>query len=100
MVFSCSEGNSDSTINGDETVEINDVQETLEQKIVRHIEGNLSILGTEKYSYKIFSEHLNGDDSIDYVITVNMLERALEKAIESGKVAQRAEVGYMGKYNY
>lgn len=97
LVSACAEG----TENGiDETLDQEIVEETLEQKMIRHIEGNLSILGTEKYTYKIFSEHLNGDDSIDYIITVNRLEKALEEAIESGKTAQRAEMGYMGNYNY
>ncbi len=97
LVSACAEG----TENGiDETLDQEIVEETLEQKMIRHIEGNLSILGTEKYTYQIFSEHLNGDDSIDYIITVNRLEKALEEAIESGKTAQRAEMGYMGNYNY
>ena len=97
VVFACTEG----TENGiDEALDQEIVEETLEQKMIRHLEGNLSILGTEKYVYKIFSEHLNGDDSIDYIITVNRLEKALEEAIESGKTAQRAEMGYVGNYNF
>ncbi len=95
----CSDGSSEKINDG--TSEGNDeVQETLEHKMVRHIEGNLAILGTEKYSYEVFSEHLDGDDSIDYVITVNRLENALDNAIKSGNTAQRAEMGYIGKYNF
>jgi len=73
---------------------------SIEEKITRHIEGSLRIPGTEKYSYTIFKDELNGDDSLDYIITVNRLEFALQEAIESGKVAKRAEMGYMGNYNY
>ena len=97
LVFACSDEPTDGM---DETINQEVVQETLEQKMIRHVEGNLSILGTEKYTYKIFSEYLNGDDSIDYIITVNRLEKALDDAIESGKTVQRAEVGYVGNYNY
>ncbi len=73
---------------------------SIDEKIIRHIESNLRIPGTEKYSYAIYKSNLNGDDSLDYIITVNRLEFALQEAIESGKVAQRAEMGYMGNYNY
>ena len=97
VAFSCSE----EPLNGsDETVDQEMVQETLEQKMIRHIEGNLAILGTEKYTYQIYSEYLNGDDSLDYIITVNRLEKALDEAVESGKQVQRAEIGYIGKYNF
>ena len=97
LVFACSE---EQTTGTDESVDQEVVEETLEQKLVRHVEGNLSILGTEKYTYQIYSEYLNGDDSIDYIITVNRLEKALDEAIESGNTAKRAELGYMGNYNY
>ncbi|MEJ6583396.1 MAG: hypothetical protein QNL61_03610 [Crocinitomicaceae bacterium] len=73
---------------------------SIDEKIVRHIEGSLSIPGTEKYTYTIYKENLNSDDSLDYIITVNRLEFALQEAIISGNVAKRAEMGYMGNYNY
>lgn len=73
---------------------------SIEEKITRHIESDLRIPATEKYSYAIYKSNLNGDDSLDYVITVNRLEFALQEAIESGKVANLAEMGYMGNYNY
>ena len=73
---------------------------SIDEKITRHIESNLRIPATEKYSYTIYKNELNGDDSLDYVITVNRLEFALQEAIESGKVVKRAEMGYMGNYNY
>lgn len=77
-----------------------DDYKSIEEKIVRHIEGNLSIPRTEKYSYKIYKERLNDDDSLDYIITVNRLQKALDEAIESNNIAKRAEMGYMGNFNY
>ncbi|MDG1148239.1 MAG: hypothetical protein P8N52_08050 [Crocinitomicaceae bacterium] len=86
------------------TPELSSVKEkkapTVEVLIVRQIEGNLSIPATEDYSYTIYSEELNGDDSLDYIVTVNRLDFALNKAIEKGNTAQRAEMGYIGKYNF
>lgn len=73
---------------------------TVEEKIIRHIEGNLGIPRTEKYNFAIHKSNLNGDDSLDYIITVNRLEFALDEAIRSGNVAKRAEMGYMGNFNY
>lgn len=69
-------------------------------EIVRHIEAQLKILGNEKYSYEIYEAQLNIDDSLDKIVTVNLLDRAINEAIESGRVAKRAEVGYIGNYNY
>jgi len=69
-------------------------------EILRHIEGQLKILGNEKYSYEIYEAQLNTDDSLDKIITVNLLDRAINEAIESGRVAKRAEVGYIGNFNY
>lgn len=71
-----------------------------EAQMIRQIESKLGIPGTEKYSYEIFREDLNGDDSLDIIVTVNQLDKALNEAIESGEVAKRAEVGYMGNFNH
>lgn len=73
---------------------------TVEEMLIRQAEGELGIPANEKYTSKIYSEELNGDDSLDYIFTVNRLDHALNKAIESGNVAQRAEMGYTGNYNY
>lgn len=71
-----------------------------EDKIVRHIEAQLNILGNEKYSYHIYEAELNSDDSLDRIVTVNLLDRAMNEAIEAHKVAKMAELGFMGNYNY
>ena len=79
---------------------IEEVYQSIDDKITRHIEGNLSIPGTEKYTYKVYRQNLNGDDSLDYIITVNRLQKALDEAIQSDNVAKRAEMGYMGSFNF
>jgi hypothetical protein len=78
----------------------NDIKETLEQRIVRHLEGTLSIPGNEKYEYKTYEADLNGDDSLDIIITVNQFEKAINEAIEKGNTAKSAELGYIGNYNH
>jgi len=73
---------------------------SLEEIIERHIESNLEISGTEDYSFKIYKEHLDGDDKMDAIITVNRLQFALDEAAKSENSAKRAEFGFMGNYNY
>lgn len=74
--------------------------ETLDQKIQRHIEASLNIPATEKYTYETYSGKLDVDDSMDLVITVNQFDKAMNKAIEGGKLAKMAEMGFMGRYNH
>jgi len=73
---------------------------SLEDIIEQHIEGNLQIPATEDYSFKIHKEHLDGDDKMDAIITVNRLQFALNEAAKSDNSAKRAEFGFMGNYNY
>lgn len=73
---------------------------SLEDIIEQHIEGNLQIPATEDYSFKIYKEHLDGDDKMDAIITVNRLQFALNEAAKSDNSAKRAEFGFMGNYNY
>lgn len=72
----------------------------VEARASSHVERSLGIPGNEKYSLKIYKEHLNGDDKIDAIVTVNRLEHAMSKAAESDKTAKNAEMGFMGQYNY
>lgn len=71
-----------------------------EQLAERHVEADLKIPGNEKYAMKLYSEHLNSDDSIDYIVTVNRFDHAMEDAVSSEKLAKLAEIGYTGRYNH
>lgn len=70
------------------------------QEIIRHIESQLKIDGTEKYGIEFYEAYLNPDDSLDKIVTVNLLDRAKKEAMASDIVAKRASMGYMGNYNY
>ena len=94
---------------GDKTAESeesksNDKQEVKDipndQKITRHIQTDLNLTAANKYSVKKFKADLNGDDIEDVIITVNLLERALNEGIRTGRAEKMAEMGYMGYYNY
>ena len=95
--YSCSEKKTETSVEP-ETKE--DVNQTLEERVHRHIQSDLSIPSTEKYSLKIYKEHLDGDDKIDAIITVNRLNFALDEATKSGKFEMFKELGFTGHYNY
>jgi hypothetical protein len=73
---------------------------TLEEQMTRKIRSELNISAIEKYDLKIYKEELNRDDSTDWIITVNLKDRAINEAIKSGKTAKMAEIGFLGNYNY
>jgi hypothetical protein len=77
-----------------------EANEDFETKVRRHVEGQLTIPRKEKYTLTIHREQLDGDGKLDGIIAVNRLEFALEEAKESDKTAKRAEIGFMGSYNY
>ncbi len=70
------------------------------EAIELHIRRELSITADKPLDYEIFEENCDGDDSLDAIITVNLLDRAVDEAIASENVAKRAAIGYMGKYNF
>lgn len=71
-----------------------------EEFLRRFVTSSLGIPATEKYGFKMYQENLDGDDVPDYIVTVNRLDFALNEAIEKGNVVKRAELGYMGNYNF
>ena len=73
---------------------------TVEGMAKRHIESTLGIPATEKYTYKIYKEHLDSDNKIDAIIVVNRKQFALQKANGSNKTAKEASTGFTGRYNY
>lgn len=99
ILFSCGENKQEIDQTQEKSSE-NTVYQTPEQLAERHVEADLKIPGNEEYTMKLYSEHLNNDDSIDYIITVNRFDRAMEEAASSDMVAKLAEIGYTGKYNH
>ena len=73
---------------------------SMTEAVELHIRRELSISMDEPIDYQIYQEDCDGDDSLDAVIVVNLLDRAVDEAIKSGKVAKKAALGYMGNYNF
>lgn len=98
LIFSC-EGEKQKTEIKKEEVAVK-LSGEVEKIAKRHIEAELSIPASEKYSFHIYKENLDGDSEMDAIITVNRLDYAMNKAAMENKTAKRAELGFMGNYNY
>ena len=84
-----------------ESITDNNIEDgPLDVRTKRHVEGILEIPATEKYSMQIYEENLDSDNKLDAIITVNRMNFAIDEAIKNGNASKRAEIGYMGNYNY
>ncbi len=66
----------------------------------RMIRAQLGIQANEKFEFKIYKAQLDPDGIEDAIITVNRLDFAIKEAMASSNPAKRAELGYMGNFNY
>lgn len=73
---------------------------SLDERIKRHVESQLSIPPTEEYTLSVHKRHLNEDDLEDAVILVNRKAKALADAEEANNTPQRVATSYLGKYNF
>lgn len=73
---------------------------SVEEQAKTHIMRALSIPANEKFTYTIYKEHLDGDDKIDAIITLNRFENAKSDAVKSPNPALYSKFGYMGYYNF
>lgn len=66
----------------------------------RMVRAKLGIQANEKFDLKIYRAQLDADGIEDAVITVNRLDFAMKEAMASANPAKRAELGFMGNFNY
>jgi hypothetical protein len=99
VLYSCIEGQEENRIIIDES-QLQEEKGNLNTYVKRHVEEQLRISSNEKYELKIYKENLDGDDKQDAIITVNRLNYAIDEAANSANSAKRAEIGYMGNFNF
>ena len=99
LCISCSESTEEQRKVIDES-ELPEEKGDLNSYAKRHVESQLRIPSNERYELKIYKENLDGDDKEDAIITVNRLNFAIEEAANSVNPAKRAEIGYMGNFNF
>lgn len=83
-----------------ETAKEKEIVETFEQRTNREISAILQLPATERYSLKIYREHINNDTLLDAIVTVNRMQYAMNEAIRLNKTVKAEEMGYMGNYNF
>jgi hypothetical protein len=66
----------------------------------RMVRAKLGIQANEKFDLKIYRAQLDADGIEDAIITVNRLDFAMKEAMASPNAAKRAELGFMGNFNY
>ena len=99
LLQACQENSSDELPVVDES-QLPDDKGDLNSYAKRHVQAQLQISVNEKYTMKIYKENLDGDDKEDAIITVNRLNHAIDEAANSANPAKRAEIGYMGNFNF
>jgi hypothetical protein len=97
FLFSCDEEVEKEVVSANELPQDNSDLSTYAK---RHIEAALRIPATEKYTLSILKNNLDGDDKEDAVILVNRYQFAMDEAGKSPNPAKKAELGFMGNYNY
>lgn len=66
----------------------------------RTVRAKLGIQANEKFDLQIYRAHLDADGIEDAIIGVNRLDFAIKEAMAAPNAAKRAELGYMGNFNY
>lgn len=66
----------------------------------RMVRAQLSIQANEQFEMKIYRAQLDEDGIEDAIITVNRLDFAMKEAAASPNTAKRADLGFMGNFNY
>lgn len=100
LLFSCSDDPQKDETDVFDNEGSSESEEMTFEDIKRHVESQLKILPSENYSIEVYEKHLDTDDQIDRLITVNLLNRALKEAETEGTQDKRAALGYMGNFNY
>lgn len=97
-LFGCKENNE--KINESEGAVLTHDLSKSEEDILREIKNSINIPANEKFDFEFYYEHLNEDEHLDAIITINRLDKAKTDAIQSDQVAKKAETGFMGLHNY
>jgi hypothetical protein len=75
-------------------------KQSLEQFADREVRAKLNIQANEQFELKIYKSQLDADGIEDAIVSVNRKQFAMQEAMAAENPAKRAEVGFMGNYNY
>lgn len=87
--------------NSDEVLpKIPNKQLSLEELVKRHVESQLQIPATEKYTLTIHKAQFDTEDSEDAIVLVNRKQFAFDEAVRKNRVKNQVNIGYTGNYNF
>lgn len=72
----------------------------LKTRAATHIKGQLKLTAIDKFDTTWYSKDITGDGLVDHIITVNLMDRAINEATAGGKLEKMQEMGFMGYYNH
>lgn len=75
-------------------------KQSLEAYANRMVRAALNIQANEKFELQIYRAQLDADGIEDAIVTVNRLDLAMKEAAASPNPAKRADLGFMGNFNY
>lgn len=75
-------------------------EQSLEAYANRMVRAALNIQANEKFELAIYGAQLDADGIEDAIITVNRLDFAMKEAAAGPNPAKRADLGFMGNFNY
>lgn len=74
--------------------------QSLEAYANRMVRAALNIQANEKFDLQIYRAQLDADGIQDAIITVNRLDLAMKEAAACPNPTKRADLGFMGNFNY
>lgn len=72
----------------------------LRSKATTHIKSQLKLTAADKLDTAWYAHDITGDGTEDYIVTVNLLDRAINDAMAEGTTEKMQEIGYMGYFNH
>jgi hypothetical protein len=75
-------------------------KQSLSNYVDRMVRAKLGIQANENFKLKIYRAQLDEDGIEDAIVTVNRLDFAMKEAMASANPAKRAELGFIGNFNY
>jgi hypothetical protein len=98
--WSCKEDTSELIEENTESGPPTKAKQSLRAYADRMVRAQLSIQANEQFEMKIYRAQLDEDGIEDAIITVNRLDFAMKEAAVSPNAAKRADLGFMGNFNY
>lgn len=102
LMAGCSTDSDENPIQGmdDKKFEYQDSSKAFDVRLKDYLKNAIGVEEGENYSINTYKEHINNDNELDIILTVNRKEFAFKNAQRLNSVAKHSSVDYFGNYNY